>query len=528
MRFQVVRNLVVAATMIACLAVPATAAERPLALEEAVEFALKKNEGIFISRESAAAAEATASGARGVYNPLFDLDGYWRQTQQPVNSAFSGAPPGEGAPTTESVEGSAVLSQYIPTGARLSARAITGRFETNGTFDLLSPAYQTRVGVELRQPLLRGFSADAERTSIRVADADRKRSSAELRQEISDTVAEVERAYWDLAAARAEVRVREESVQLAEAQLAETEARVQTGAAPETEISQPRAELERRRGELFAAREAASRADTALKVLMLADDDAELWEESFVPEFERNIEIETVDRGDAMERALTSRPELEVMSAIVERRAAERSFSHSGTRPALDAVVSYDRFGIAGSGNPAATDAQGNPVVVPEDYQGEWGDSWSMLGDGDFDDVRAGLVFSYPIGNDAAQAADANAKHAQRQAEAEMARTRKFVRAEVLDAIAALETAGQRIEATRAGREAAEIQLSAEKDRYDAGLSTNFLVLTRQNDLSSARLDEISAHADYRIARTGVARATGALLDQRGITVEDTARGESP
>ncbi len=499
-------------------------AERPLALDEAIRFALEKNEDIFIARESAASSKALASGARGVYNPLFELQGFWRETKQPVNSAFSGAPAGEGAPTVESLDGSAMVSQYLPTGATLFARALSGRGETNGTYDLLSPAYQTRVGVELRQPLLRDFAMDAERVSIRVADAEDKRSAAELRVEVTDTVAEVERAYWDLAAARAAVRVGEEAVRLAEEQLAETQARVDAGAAPETEISQPRAELERRRGELLEVHEIASRADTALKLLMLSDGDTALWEASFVPEVDRDPEILTPDRGVEMERALASRPELEVARAVIERRAAERKFSHSATRPQLDAFVSYDRFGISGSGNPNATDAQGNPVVVPDTYDGDWGRSWSMLGDEDFDDVRAGLVFSFPLGNDAAQGADAAAKHAQRQAEAEMTFVRKSVRADVLNAIAALETAGQRIEAARAGSEAAEIQLSAERDRYDAGMSTNFLVLTRQNDLSSARLDEISANLDYRVARTELARATGSLLQQRGVAVDETAR----
>lgn len=502
----------------------AAGAERVLTLDEAIRFALEKNESIFISRESAASAEAAVSGARGVYNPVLDLGGFWRQTKQPVNSAFSGAPAGAGAPTTESVEGSAVISQYLPSGGTVSARAITSRGTTNNTYVLLSPAYQTRVGIELRQPLLRDRASDPERLSIRVADADRKRSTAELRADITDAVAAVERAYWDLAAARAEVNVREEAVQLAEEQLGETEARVESGAAPKTEIAQPRAELERRRGEMLAAREAASRADTALKLLMLADDDVDLWQESFDPEVDRNIEIIPVDRGVAMERALASRPELEVAIAVIDRRKAEHAFTHSGTRPSLDAVVSYDRFGISGAGNPAGESITGVPVVIPAEYDGGWGRSWDMLGDGDFDDVTAGLVFSFPIGNDAAQAEDATAQHAERQAEAEMARARKLVRAEVLNAAAAIETAGQRIEAARAAREAAEIQLSAEKDRYDAGLSTNFLVLTRQNDLSNARLDEISAHADYRIARTELVRATGDLLAERQITVDGKAQ----
>jgi outer membrane protein TolC len=502
----------------------AAGAERPLTLDEAIGYALEKNESIFIARESAASAEVATSGARGVYNPLFELNGFWRETKQPVNSAFSGAPAGQGAPTTESLEGGAIVSQYLPTGGTVWARALTGRGETNGTFDLLSPSYQTRVGVELRQPLLRDRGMDDERASIRVADAERKRSAAELQVEITETVTAVERAYWDLAAVRAAVRVGEEAVRLAEEQLEETQARVESGAAPETEIAQPRAELERRRGELLGARELASRADTRLKLLMLSDTDADLWQESFAPEVDRDPEIVPVDRGAEMERALASRPELEAARAVIERREAERKFTHSGTRPALDAVVSYDRFGISGSGNPNATDAQGNPVVVPTTYVGDWGRSWSMLGDEDFDDVRAGLVFSFPLGNDAAQAADAIAKHAQRQAEAEMTLARKNVRADVLNAVAALETAGQRIEAARAGREAAEIQLSAEKDRYDAGLSTNFLVLTRQNDLSSARLDEIEANLDYRVARTELARATGDLLEQRNISVDEKAQ----
>src|SRR5207248_3988559 len=65
-------------------------------------------------------------------------------------------------------------------------------------------------------------------------------------------------------------------------------------------------------------------------------------------------------------------------------------------------------------------------------------------------------------------------------------RSRQDVAVEVRNAYTALETAAQRIEAAKAGRAAAETQLSAEKDRFGVGLSTNFFVLTRQNELSQA------------------------------------------
>jgi outer membrane protein TolC len=94
------------------------------------------------------------------------------------------------------------------------------------------------------------------------------------------------------------------------------------------------------------------------------------------------------------------------------------------------------------------------------------------------------------------------------------------VRAEVLDAAAALEVADGRIEAARAAREAAEVQLAAERERFDVGLSTNFLVLTRQNDLARARIEEIEAQTDYRTARAELGRVTGSLLDERDIELQ--------
>ena len=94
---------------------------------------------------------------------------------EPVNSAFSGAPEGELAPTTE-VSDAGVLARASSSHRAASCRfgSSAARATTDGTpSTLLSPAYETRLGVELRQPLLRDRAVDAARLSIRVAAADR-------------------------------------------------------------------------------------------------------------------------------------------------------------------------------------------------------------------------------------------------------------------------------------------------------------------------------------------------------------------
>jgi len=500
----VTRRAVLLFAVTLAIAAPAAAAdpEQPLSLAEATRLALRRNDAIAIGRESLAAARATERAARGAYDPVLSVDAGWSRASQPVNAAAPGA--AGLAPERESSGGGAAVTQLLPTGGTLSVRA-SGERSTSGAADAqLSPAYDTRAGAELRQPLLRGLGMDAARLSVRAARADLRGADAGLARARIETVAAVERAYWSLAAARLGVDVRSESVRLAAQQLDEARSRVDTGALPPTAAAEPRAELERRRGELLAAGESVVRAEDALKLLVLGAVDDPLWAARLVP---TDTAVVTAGAGDveaAVEHALTLRPEIEQARAAVERRDAEAAFARNRVRPALDAVVSYDRFGLAGSANPAA------PVSpLPPSLQGGLGDAFGTLRRGRYDATRVALELALPLPDRAARGGAAAARAGERLAEAELQRVRKAVRADVLDAAAAVGTAAQRIDTAHSAREAAETQLAAERDRYAGGLSTNFLVLTRQNDLSRARLDEIAARTDYRIARAELARATG-------------------
>lgn len=495
---------------------------RPLRLEEALRMALEHDEAIVIQRETLASSQAGVDGALGAYDPQLSAEASWQEQQPPANSTFSGAPAGQLAPRDKSSAATLRIEQLLPTGGSVGVTAAGERASTDGRFEPLSPSYQTRLGLELRQPLLRHRATDAARTGKHAAASVRAGAEADLQATLAATVAGVESSYWTLVAARREISVREEAVRLAEEQLAETQIRIETGANPETEIAQPRAELERRQGELYASREAAVRAESALKRLILSDDEPELWTDRLAPEESLEVASRPVDLAAAMGRALAERPELDALKAELERRRVESALARDAVLPALDAVLSYDRYGLAGRANPAAQPSGGSNRL-----HGGLSDSLDGLAAGDFSDARVGLLFSLPLGNRTARAEVARAASAERQAAAVLARARKAIRAEVLDAAAALETAAQRIAATRSAREAAEVQLETERARYGAGLSTNFLVLTRQNDLSRARLDEIAAQTDYRRADTELARVTGTLLADRGIDVSSNSISET-
>src|SRR5262249_29559848 len=125
-----------------------------------------------------------------------------------------------------------------------------------------------------------------------------------------------------------------------------------------------------------------------------------------------------------------------------------------------------------------------------------------------------------PIGNHAARGQLGAAQASRRQSATAIAQLEQRISVEVRNAVTSVETAVSRIQAARAGLVAAQTQLRAEQDRFSVGLSTNFFVLTRQNDLALAQLAEIAALTDYRKAITELGRATGTLLRERNIGIE--------
>lgn len=497
-----------------------------LGLQEAIALALERNRELAVERASVDMAAAAVLRAEGAYDPVFRAESRYRWQKLPSTWIFSGAPAGELAPSTGEMLGLASFSRLFATGATASISTSVARDTTTSVLTLVEPAYVAALGVDFRQPLLQDRAIDAGRRAIRVARADRRRADAALERVLLDTVAAVERAYWTLVAADQEVEARASGLKLAEEQREDTAARIEAGTASETDLAQPIAEIERRRGELLAAREARARADLALKALILDTPDDPLWNQPIQPSDAPPSGSATPAPDEALRLAFSSRPELRETASRLERQAVEIDAARDRLRPQLDLVASYTLRGLAG----AASDRlrlpfPGSAPPLDDRLGGNLLDAWGNLVLHRFPDATLGVVLSLPVGQRSARADLAAAEAGRRQVEALDAQLRQRIGIEVRTALAALETARQRVAAAEAQRRAAETQLQAERDRYDAGAGTLFLVLTRQNDLTLARLTEAAARADHARALTTYARAVGTLLADRGVQLERTGAG---
>jgi len=352
-----------------------------------------------------------------------------------------------------------------------------------------------------------------------VTALDRDRSSAQLTRQAMETVAEVEKAYWGLVAARRELNVRRGNLTLAEQQRKDTRVRIEAKTSAVSDLAQPTAEVERRRGELLQAQEWVVRAERALKLLVADGLEDPIWAQDVIPGDAPDTPQSPVDVARALGDARRNRPELADLTARGSQEDLQIKLARNQLKPRMDLVASYTIRGLAGDLESSSLPLN-FPISLPSSLNGGFGNSWSNLFDQKFPDLVVGVSFDVPIGRRETRAQMAEAESDRRRVSTEMAGMHERIATEVLNAATALETAAGRIQAARAGLVAAQTQLRAEQDRYQAGLSTNFFVLTRQNDLAAAQLAEIAALTDYRKAQTELARASGTLLRDRGIRID--------
>jgi outer membrane protein TolC len=495
-------------------------AQQPITLAEATARALQRNTDIRIERESVGVAEAQELRAQGSYDWGLKADASLRHHLDPIVTLFSGAPAGDVTPSNTDFTSSLSFSRLFTAGTTVTASASVARDMTNSFFTLFAPAYLTSIGLQVRQPLLRNRETDQARTQLRVTALNRQKSTAELQQQVQNVVAAVEQAYWTLVAARREEDVRRDSVALAERQRADTQARIDARTAATLDIAQPIAEVERRRGDYLAARESVMRAERTLKLLMTDDPADPIWNQTLEPSAPVDAQPTTVDIQRGLANAMTHRPELASLGADVSVAEAHIAAAKDALKPQVDIVGGYNMRGLAGTHNVETVTFPGVISPFPEILAGALGTSYDALFHQRFADASIGVSVEVPLGRRAARGDLGVAQGQQRQASLQLLKMRDRIAVDVLDAATAIDTAVSRIQAARAGLEAANTQLSSEQLRFNAGASTNFLVLTRQNDLEQAQLTEISAATQYQRALTEFARATGMLLSERNITVK--------
>jgi outer membrane protein TolC len=521
-----------------------------LSLFDAVKQALQNNREIEVERINVQQADYDLFSARGARDITLGAASYYEHRVVPAGSVLAGGL--NGTLTTRSANWDFNAQQLLPTGAQWTAQLTNLRSDTTSVFNSLNPQYNTVLNFQIRQPVLRSFSLDDARRRIRVANRRLDLSDSQFRQKAIEIVSRVQRSYWDLVFALREVQIQREAVDLARAQRERNSRMVDQGTLAPIELVSVDVELEKRRENVLTALEVVTRAENALKQLILGDRSSQVWNRAIIPTETPDLKNVSLPLDEALTAAFANRPELAQNNVQQEINKIDTKYFSNQTRPAVDLIASYTTTGLAGtpvttSGSPftATTDllvdrvnilsglAGLPPVVVnqntglPGFLLGGYGQSLSNLFSNDFRTFRFGVSFSLQLRNRTAEGQLGRSLAEGRKIGAQRKILEQAIEVEVRNALQSVEMGLERVETARASREAAEKQYQSEQRRFDAGLSTTYFVLERQNTLSEARGRELRAMTEYNKAMSELQRVMGTTLTSANVEVSTTENKKS-
>ena len=505
-----------------------------LALFDAVKLALQNNREIEVERINVQQSEYDLFAARGARDITIADSIYYQNQTVPVGSILAGGP--NGSLTTKTLNADFDAQQLLPSGATWQAQFTNSRGDTNSQFVSLNPQYNTALTLQFRQPLLRSFSIDEARRQIRIANRRLDLSDSQFRQKTIDIVSRVQRSYWDMVFALKDVQIQREAVELARTQLERNRRMVNEGTLAPIELVSVEVELERRNENVLTATEAVTRAENNLKQLILGDRTASEWNKAIIPTDAPELSDAHFQLSEVIAAAFINRPELAQNTLQQEINKVNVRYFENQTKPQVDLIAQYTTTGLSGTLTSTANPFAGStgllldrlnqvsdtlglpPVVLPPNGElpgfllGGYGKSLSNLLGNDFRTVRFGVSFSFPLKNRTAEGQLGRAVAEGRKIDAQRKTLEQTIEVDVRNALQSVDTTRQRVETTRASREAAQKQLNSEERRFQAGLSTTYFVLERQNALSEARGRELRAMTDYNKALSELQRVMGTTL----------------
>jgi len=512
------------------------------ALFDVVKLALQNNREMEVERINVQQAEYDLFAARGARDLTLGNSTYFENRTVPVGSILAGGP--NGSLTTKSLNYDFSAQQLLPTGATWQAQFTNSRGDSNSQFASLNPQYNTALSLQLRQPLLRSFSIDDARRRIRIANRRLDLSDSQFRQKAIDIVARVERAYWDLVFALRDVQIRREAVDLAQTQLERNRRMVNEGTLAPIELVSVEVELERRNENLLTATEAVTRAENALKQLILGDRTASEWNKPIIPTDAPEMRDAHYQLSDVVAAAFVNRTELAQNNLQQQINQTDVRFFENQTKPQVDLIAQYTTTGLSGTLTSTANPFAGStvllvdrinqisgtlglpPLVLPPSGElpgfliGGYGQSLANLFGNDFRTLRFGVSFSFPLKNRTAEGQLGRAVAEGRKIDAQRKTLEQAIEVEARNALQSVETTRQRVDTAQASREAAQKQLDSEQRRFLAGMSTTYFVLERQNALSEAQGRELRAMTDYNKALSELQRVMGTTLTTANVELK--------
>ena len=469
---------------------------RNLTLSDAIATTLQRNLAIGLSVERVQEVAAGRDLASAAFEPILLASGGRALSKSPPATAQEGMA-GQVLKTTQDAWAVSLL-EHLPTGTDLRLDSLHGRAASSFENAVAPELYRANLSLSIVQPLLRDFSFDLRipRAPVLRAEFATELAREEARLRAMLAVKATEDVYWTLVESCKGYEVNVGAHVLAQKQLELTRRQIAAGVLPDSDLIAVEGTLAQRQLAVVRSEAQVERAADQLRALLnLPADD---WLDPILPVDAPSFAHVELPFPTAMERAMTSRPELKQATLDLRRIALDLDVAKNARLPRLDL-----RGGIGTLGQDADYGRALDQTANAKGYQ------WSI-----------GAAFAWAPFGGAAHAERRRLESALRSNGLSREQLVVDMRTQIREALRAIDTAERQLYASAKFRDLAERNLDVEERRFINGLSNNFWVAQRQADVAQARLAELSALIQHERATSDLQLSTGELLEARHLRFE--------
>ncbi len=492
-----------------------------LSLRQVIALALSNALDLNVASYTYDKSAFSFAGTRGIFDPNLELDLNASGSESPVVATYLPS-------DTKNQNANAFITGLLPWGTTYKGGWTNTRSDSPSSYIMINPSLTSTLAGSISQPLLRNFGRDVNERLVVQARIARDQSAWGFVVSVQTAVQTVENAYWDLLYSLENLKAKQEALDRAKDFNRITRIKIDVGALAPIEIVQTEVTIAQREQDIILAEGQIGDAQDKLKRILNVKGQVE-WDRRIVPTDRPTVTRLELDVDKGIETALGLRPEVKQAVVDIDSKKVGLVYNRNQLKPRLDLAASYGLSGLGAQkaslsscsiANVSVSDCVafgGQVIVTPLNLN--YSDALYQIRRGDFPSWNVGLVFTVPIGNRAAKANAAMAATDLELSRTNLAILRQNLQLEVRAAARAVDTAYRSVLAARKSRELAERNLDAEEKKFQNGMTTSFQVAQIQNDLTTARSNELQAITSHLKAIVAWHKSVGDLLPWKEITI---------
>ncbi|UCD55436.1 MAG: TolC family protein [Candidatus Omnitrophota bacterium] len=457
--------------------------EMRLSLSDCLDIGLANNLDIKIAKIESKIKKFDIPIAISVFDTILEGEISYTDDERAASSTFAG---------TENLTANYEISatKKMPTGTELTVDYSNTRNWTDSIYVTDNPLHTAELSLTLEQPVLKNIFGYIDRGDVKLSKIEAEQAGLKALSRIEDSVADIEKSYWNLVFTYQNVALRERLLKQARRLYGIFKEHLKTGFVEINELYETEANVRIRKTELAIAENNLKDASNRLKLLLNIEGAALILPKNKLAHLEKKA-----DFGQSLNDAFIANRDYRVEKKALASKKIKLKMKRNSLWPEVDLVGTFALNGI----DRKFEKAQRRLTTDKHTY------------------YYAGVEFSIPFENREARGEYNKAKLEKEKAILKLLQVEKNVINDIDEKVRKVNLNLENAKRWAKIREIQALKFEEEEKKLKYGRSNSKTLIDYQNDLTLATINEYDALLQYYSSLIDLENAKDMLLEKAGV-----------